>query len=68
MSPPEITATTGTPFAKGSSSTEDGNAHIEHEAEPREMPALLGKPDDEIATLKAELSAMQQRLEQLSRR
>ncbi len=26
------------------------------------------KPDDEIATLKAELSAMQQRLEQLSRR
>jgi polyhydroxyalkanoate synthesis repressor PhaR len=57
-----------TPFAKGSSSTEDGNAHIEHEAEPREPPALLGKPDDEIATLKAELSAMQQRLEQLSRR
>ena len=34
----------------------------------RETPALLGKPDDEIAALKAELSAMQQRLEQLSRR
>ena len=56
-----------TPFAKGSS-TDDGNVQIEHEAEPRETQVLLGKPDDEIATLKAELSAMQQRLEQLSRR
>jgi polyhydroxyalkanoate synthesis repressor PhaR len=56
-----------TPFAKGSSS-EDGNAQIEHQAEPRETQVLLDKPDDEIATLKAELSAMQQRLEQLSRR
>ncbi len=56
-----------TPFAKGSG-TEDGNAHLEHGAEQSETPALLGKPEDEIATLKAELSAMQQRLEQISRR
>ena len=47
----------------------NGNAHIEHEAEPRETPALQRQADDdEIATLKAELTAMQQRLEQLSRR
>ena len=55
------------PFAKGGS-TEEGNAHAELGAEQGETQALLGKPDDEIATLKAELTAMQQRLEQLSRR
>jgi polyhydroxyalkanoate synthesis repressor PhaR len=56
-----------TPFAKGAS-TEDGNAQAEPTAQQGETPAQSGKSDDEIATLKAELSAMQQRLEQLSRR
>jgi polyhydroxyalkanoate synthesis repressor PhaR len=55
-----------TPFAKGGS--EDGNAHVEPSAQQGETQAPSGKSDDEIATLKAELSAMQQRLEQLSRR
>jgi polyhydroxyalkanoate synthesis regulator protein len=54
------------PFAK--TDYEEGNAHAE-QAENGEVKAINNKPgDDEIATLKAELSAMQQRLEQLSRR
>ncbi len=56
-----------TPFAKGGGS-EEANAHAEPSAQQGETPASSGKSDDEIATLKAELSAMQQRLEQLSRR
>jgi len=55
-----------TPFAKGAGS-EEANANAEPSAQG-ETPAASGKSDDEIATLKAELSAMQQRLEQLSRR
>ena len=56
-----------TPFAKGGS--EEANAaHAEPSAPQGETEAPSGKSDDEIATLKAELSAMQQRLEQLSRR
>ncbi len=43
-----------TPFARGS--TEEANAQLEQGAEQSEPQALLGKPDDEIATLKAELS------------
>jgi polyhydroxyalkanoate synthesis repressor PhaR len=46
-----------TPFAK--TETAEGNG---------EKPANSKPAEDEIATLKAELSAMQQRLEQLSRR
>jgi polyhydroxyalkanoate synthesis repressor PhaR len=55
-----------TPFAKGDSTPQpDG----QHEPEPAEAKPANAKPsDDEIANLKAELSAMQQRLEQLSRR
>lgn len=56
-----------TPFAKGGSS-EEANAQIESSGQKGETEAASGKSDDEIATLKAELSAMQQRLEQLSRR
>ena len=56
-----------TPFAKGGSS-EEANAQIESSGQKGEAEAASGKSDDEIATLKAELSAMQQRLEQLSRR
>jgi len=56
-----------TPFAKGGSS-EEANANAEPSAQQGETEAQSGKSDDEIATLKAELSAMQQRLEQLSRR
>jgi polyhydroxyalkanoate synthesis repressor PhaR len=55
-----------TPFAKGGS--EETNAHGEAGAQHAETPVTSAKSDDEIATLKAELSAMQQRLEQLSRR
>ena len=55
-----------TPFAKGGS--EETNAHGEAGAQHAETPVASAKSDDEIATLKAELSAMQQRLEQLSRR
>lgn len=56
-----------TPFAKGGS--EEANAaHVEPSAQQGETEAPSDKSDDEIATLKAELSAMQQRLEQLSRR
>jgi polyhydroxyalkanoate synthesis regulator protein len=54
-----------TPFAKGG---EEGNSHVEPGAQQGETPAGETKSEDEIATLKAELSAMQQRLEQLSRR
>jgi polyhydroxyalkanoate synthesis repressor PhaR len=55
-----------TPFAKGG---EEGNSHVaEPSAQQGETPAGETKSEDEIATLKAELSAMQQRLEQLSRR
>ncbi len=57
-----------TPFAKGGNSEEANAAHAEPTAQQGETPASSGKSDDEIATLKAELSAMQQRLEQLSRR
>jgi polyhydroxyalkanoate synthesis repressor PhaR len=57
-----------TPFAKGGSSEEANAAHAEPSAQQGETEAASGKSDDEIATLKAELSAMQQRLEQLSRR
>ena len=54
------------PFTK----TESGEADThEGPAENGEAKAANSKPgEDEIATLKAELSAMQQRLEQLSRR
>ena len=55
-----------TPFAKGTG--EEGNSHTEPSAQPGETEKSSAKSDDEIATLKAELSAMQQRLEQLSRR
>lgn len=57
-----------TPFAKGGGSEEANAAHAEPSAQQGETEAPSGKSDDEIATLKAELSAMQQRLEQLSRR
>jgi polyhydroxyalkanoate synthesis regulator protein len=55
-----------TPFAPGPSegNNEDGAASQHGLAEGRDK-----KPgEDEIATLKAELSAMQERLDQLSRR
>jgi polyhydroxyalkanoate synthesis repressor PhaR len=54
-----------TPFA----STDAGEGSKTPEAEKGEGQPAGGKPgEDEIANLKAELSAMQQRLEQLSRR
>jgi polyhydroxyalkanoate synthesis repressor PhaR len=55
-----------TPFTKGDGATAlDGQAVEQIEAKP----AAPSKPnEDEIATLKAELTAMQQRLETLSRR
>lgn len=55
-----------TPFTKGDGATAiDGQAVEQIEAKP----AATSKPnEDEIATLKAELTAMQQRLETLSRR
>ena len=58
-----------TPFTKPDGSTAIGTA-AEAQAEKTEAkPAANSKPnEDEIATLKAELTAMQQRLEQLSRR
>ena len=55
-----------TPFAKGGE--EANTTHAEPSAQQGETEAPSGKSDDEIATLKAELSAMQQRLDQLSRR
>ena len=56
------------PFSK-SDPSDGANAHGEAGAEPGEQKAANSKPgEDEIATLKAELTAMQQRLEQLSRR
>lgn len=53
------------PFPKG-----EGNAQVAKESEPGEAkPAGNAKPsEDEIAALKDELTAMQQRLERLSRR
>ncbi len=55
-----------TPFAKGDSATPSENGEA---VETSEAKAVAAKPsDDEIANLKAELTAMQQRLEQLSRR
>jgi len=61
-----------TPFTKADGSTAIGTA-AEAQAEKGEKadakPAANSKPnEDEIATLKAELTVMQQRLEQLSRR
>ena len=58
-----------TPFTKADGSTAIGTA-AEAQAEKTEGKlAANSKPnEDEIATLKAELTAMQQRLEQLSRR
>ncbi len=54
------------PFAKNDSGEADAHTAL---AENGEVKAANNKPgEDEIATLKAELSAMQQRLEQLSRR
>jgi polyhydroxyalkanoate synthesis repressor PhaR len=57
-----------TPFTKADGSTAtpiDGQMAVQIEAKP----AADSKPnEDEIATLKADLTAMQQRLEQLSRR
>lgn len=54
-----------TPFGK----TDSTPSHDERPAEPAESKPANTKPsEDEIATLKAELNAMQQRLEQLSRR
>ncbi|HZP09816.1 polyhydroxyalkanoate synthesis repressor PhaR [Methyloceanibacter sp.] len=55
-----------TPFAKGAG--EDGNSHVEPGAQQSETQAASPKSEDEIAALKAELSAMQERLDQLSRR
>ncbi len=55
-----------TPFAKGAG--EDGNSHIEPGAQQGETQTDAPKSEDEIAALKAELSAMQERLDQLSRR
>ena len=55
-----------TPFAKGDSAASQDGQGAE---KPEPKPAANSKPnEDEIATLKAELEAMQQRLEQLSRR
>jgi polyhydroxyalkanoate synthesis regulator protein len=54
------------PFAK--SDTPEGNAHSEPAEAGEAKPANSKPAEDEIATLKAELSAMQQRLEELSRR
>jgi polyhydroxyalkanoate synthesis regulator protein len=53
-----------TPFAK----TEATEGNGEQPAAEETKPANSKPAEDEIATLKAELSAMQQRLEQLSRR
>jgi polyhydroxyalkanoate synthesis repressor PhaR len=55
-----------TPFTKGDNAApQDGQAA----EKPEPKAAANSKPnEDEIATLKAELTAMQQRLEQLSRR
>jgi polyhydroxyalkanoate synthesis repressor PhaR len=54
-----------TPFA----ATDAGEGNKAAEPEKGEAKPAAGKPgEDEIANLKAELSAMQQRLEQLSRR
>jgi polyhydroxyalkanoate synthesis repressor PhaR len=57
-----------TPFSKGENGApEEGKPAERGEAKP--AAAANSKPnEDEIATLKAELTAMQQRLEQLSRR
>ncbi len=55
-----------TPFAKGAG--EEGNSHTEPGAQQGETPSASTKSEDEIAALKAELSAMQERLDQLSRR
>jgi polyhydroxyalkanoate synthesis repressor PhaR len=59
-----------TPFTKPDGSTAIGTPAEAQAAEKGEAkPAANSKPkEDEIATLKAELTAMQQRLEQLSRR
>jgi polyhydroxyalkanoate synthesis repressor PhaR len=53
------------PFAKGETNANSGQAaeSDEAKAEPKAKPS-----EDEIATLKDELAAMQQRLEQLSKR
>ena len=57
-----------TPFAKAEQrAARTATLMLSDEADA-ETPARTASRDDEIATLKAELSAMQQRLEQLSRR
>jgi hypothetical protein len=56
------------PFAAGESG-DGGKVPAETAPAQAEAKAPKSKPsEDEIATLKAELTAMQQRLEQLSRR
>ena len=59
-----------TPFTKADGSTQSARPRTRRPTEKAEAkPAANSKPnEDEIATLKAELTAMQQRLEQLSRR
>jgi polyhydroxyalkanoate synthesis repressor PhaR len=55
------------PFTSGDSG--DGGKPVQSGPETVETKAITAKPsEDEIATLKEELNAMQQRLEQLSRR
>jgi polyhydroxyalkanoate synthesis regulator protein len=56
-----------TPFAKTDATEGNGEQPVASAA-GEAKPANSKPADDEIATLKAELSAMQQRLEQLSRR
>jgi polyhydroxyalkanoate synthesis regulator protein len=56
------------PFS-GTDSGDGGKAPADAGTDPGEAKGPNSKPgEDEIATLKAELTAMQQRLEQLSRR
>jgi polyhydroxyalkanoate synthesis repressor PhaR len=58
-----------TPFTKADGSTAIGMAADAQAEKAEGKPAANSKPnEDEITTLKAELTAMQQRLEQLSRR
>ena len=56
-----------TPFGTGMDADEAKNEHLSLPGGNSEAPALVSS-DDEIANLKAELSAMQERLDQLSRR
>jgi polyhydroxyalkanoate synthesis regulator protein len=56
-----------TPFGSGMEQGETKNDHAPSPGGNSEAPAPSGS-DDEIANLKAELTAMQERLDQLSRR